>query len=84
MFWIYVIQNREGKIYVGQTNDLDQRLRRHNRLLLFKKNAYTCRNAASEWKIIYKESYDTRAEALKREKQLKSHQGREFIKRIPL
>jgi|GEM_PF-244981 toxin HigB-1 len=30
MAWVYVIQNAEGRFYVGMTTDLDERLRDHN------------------------------------------------------
>ncbi|MFC2135190.1 GIY-YIG nuclease family protein [Bacteroidota bacterium] len=32
------------------------------------------------WELIYSESYETRSDAMKREKELKSHKGRDFIK----
>lgn len=31
------------------------------------------------WELVYTEEYPTRAEAMKREKQLKSQKGREFV-----
>lgn len=34
------------------------------------------------WKLVYKEEYTTKTEALKREKFLKSGKGREFLKHI--
>ena len=30
MAWVYVIQNSEGRFYIGMTTDLDQRLSDHN------------------------------------------------------
>lgn len=51
------------------------------------KHRYT-KKYDGEWKLIYKKEFISRIEALKREKQLKSYQGREFIKKkiinIPL
>jgi predicted GIY-YIG superfamily endonuclease len=43
------------------------------------KNSYTARFDGA-WTLIYKENAESRQEALKREKQLKSFRGREFIK----
>jgi len=78
MYWVYAIYNRlAGKFYIGQTEDLRMRLRIHNTHSL---GGYTAR-FPGEWELIYKESVATRSEALKREKQLKSYRGREFIKK---
>jgi putative endonuclease len=67
-----------GKIYIGQTNNLSNRLLAHNRKL---GNHYTSK-FHGEWVLIYQESVATRSEAIKREKQLKSHQGREYVKQF--
>lgn len=79
MFYVYVIKNEYGKIYIGQTGDIDHRLKRHNKELPVKKSSYTFKNKGT-WKLIYKEEYRTRSEALKREKHLKSHKGRDWIR----
>ena len=77
MFYVYAIYNQlSDKVYVGQTKDLDERIRLHNERVF---KCYTSR-FPGEWKVIYQESVSTRQEALKREKQLKSFRGREFIK----
>jgi len=34
------------------------------------------------WSLIYEEEFNTREEAIQREKQLKSYQGRKFIRNI--
>ena len=66
MYYIYAIYNREhNKIYVGQTEDLDRRIKEHNNPLS-DKHKYT-NKFSGQWKIIYKEDVDTRAGALKRE-----------------
>ena len=77
MFTVYAIYNQKhGKIYIGQTDNLTIRLELHNKKVL---KGYTSR-FDGEWKVIYSEVVKTRQEALKREKQLKSYRGREFIK----
>ncbi|MEK7586728.1 MAG: GIY-YIG nuclease family protein [Patescibacteria group bacterium] len=80
-FYVYAIKNGLGKIYVGHTNDLKQRIDRHNNLLPHKKLSYTYKNGGS-WELVYKEEYLNHQEAMTREKQLKSYQGRLFIKNI--
>ena len=81
-FFVYVAHNSVfNKIYIGQTNDLDKRIMEHNEKF---GNHYTSKFSGN-WKLIYKEEFKTRQEAIKREKQLKSYKGREFVKQfIPL
>lgn len=81
MFTVYVLKNEAGKIYIGQTNDLGKRLRRHNKDLPSKSSSYTNLNKGV-WRVFYSEEYNTRSEALTREKYLKLHVGREWLKTI--
>lgn len=82
MFTVYVIRSQStGKIYIGQTLDLTKRLARHNGFLPVKKTSFTARNKGP-WMIVYKKNYDSRKEALKREKYLKSHHGRNYLKEL--
>lgn len=80
MFTVYVIRNESGKIYIGQTKDKDKRLRQHNDST-FDIRAYTKLNKGP-WKLVFDEQYATRHEAYKREKYLKSHQGRDWLKSV--
>ena len=76
-YFAYVLLNTENKkIYIGQTSDIDKRIDEHN---LHTFAGFTSR-FEGKWELIFKESVATRSEALKREKQLKSYRGREFIK----
>ncbi len=79
MYFVYAIVNEAGKVYIGQTSDIEQRLKRHNGLLKTKSTSYTKINHG-HWKLVYSEKYDTRIDALKREKELKSYQGRKFLR----
>ena len=82
MFFVYTIYNRaRKKIYIGQTVNLEIRLKRHNGILLNNKKSFTAKNSGN-WELIYKEEFGSRKEAEKREKELKSFRGREFIKNI--
>lgn len=82
MYYTYVIFNQLlQRIYIGQTNNLEKRLQRHNQNLPTKKTSYTSKHKGV-WKLVYQEMYNTRKEAIKREKELKSYQGRKFIKNI--
>ncbi|OGY39452.1 MAG: hypothetical protein A2418_01175 [Candidatus Brennerbacteria bacterium RIFOXYC1_FULL_41_11] len=79
MYTVYVLYNaKHDKIYIGQTSNLEQRLNLHNAKTLGKKS-YTAK-IDGEWRLIDKEEYENRSMALKREKQLKSYRGREFVR----
>ena len=78
-YWVYILTNDlTGRCYTGHTSDLERRLREHNDKVLGR-SRYT-RKQQGTWRIIYKEEYATRAEAMKRELFLKSGQGRQWIK----
>lgn len=79
MLHVYAIYNRQAnKYYIGQTMDIQVRLGQHNDHTF---KTYTSR-FPSEWELIYQESVATRSEALKREKSLKSGNGRLYIKSL--
>ncbi|MDP3880759.1 MAG: GIY-YIG nuclease family protein [bacterium] len=78
-FFVYALYNSaHDRIYVGQTENLELRITMHSSK--FFKNAYTSKFSGS-WNLFYQESFSTRRDALKREKQLKSFRGREFLKK---
>jgi putative endonuclease len=64
------------RYYVGQTSDLEDRLKRHNQ----GRSKYT--KSGIPWKLMYKESFETRSEAMAREKKIKSAKNREYLRRI--
>ncbi len=75
MFTVYVLySSKHQKIYIGFTSDLKNRLISHNVLA---KKGWTVK--FRPWELIYKEEFSLKGEALKREKQIKSAKGREFI-----
>ena len=78
MFFVYVIVSETtGKHYTGQTNDLDLRLSEHN-FPEHNTQKHTSRNRGP-WKLVYHEEYATQAEAMRREKWLKSGVGRQWL-----
>jgi putative endonuclease len=62
------------KIYIGYSADPNRRLQSHNHP---QNKGWTKRY--QPWEIIYTETFESRCLALKREKQLKTAQGRKFI-----
>ena len=75
MFTVYVLYSTTfNKIYIGYTSDIKNRLLSHNSLAT---KGYTLK--FRPWVLIYSEEYSSKSDAMKREKQLKSAKGREFI-----
>jgi putative endonuclease len=75
MYSVYVLYSQKyNKIYIGYTSDLANRFLSHNELAT---KGYTIKYRP--WAIAYIEESDTKAEAMKREVQLKAANGRGFI-----
>ena len=75
MFYVYVIKSRNSdRPYVGQTSDLEKRLKQHNDPCN-DFSRHTKQNKGPR-KLIYKEEVLTRSEALRREKFLKRERVR--------
>jgi len=69
MFYMYVLKLKEGKLYIGYTNNLQRRVKEHiNGESKFTKNYRPL-------KLIYYEAYTSKKDAKKREKTLKQFKG---------
>jgi len=81
-FLVYVLLNSKGETYVGQTTDLERRLAQHNdphcRLTLHTKRH------AGPWRLLHSEEFPSRSAAMRREKELKSGKGRDWIHQVLL
>jgi putative endonuclease len=76
MFFVYIIYStKAAKKYIGQTSNLTLRMEQHNTNHYL---SYT--NNKGPWSLIHSEEFQTRSEALAREKMLKSGVGRDWIK----
>ena len=74
MYIRYVLSSKVSKkSYVGYTKNLKKRLSEHNS----GKNEFT--SNYKPWEVIYTEQLETEIEAKKREKYLKSANGRRLI-----
>ena len=74
-YCIYVLKCSDGSFYKGQTKDFSKRLKQHNQGEV----SWTSKNLPVE--PIHWEVFQTRDEAVKREKYLKSGKGRERLKK---
>ena len=74
MFTVYILFSSSiDKYYVGYTNDLERRLTEHNR----KKGKYT--DGGIPWRLVHQEEYESKIEAMNREKFIKSQKSRQYI-----
>ena len=77
MFHVYVLQNPEGKFYIGHTDDLTARLRSHNRTDKLG-GKFTRKNGP--WELVWAEEHPARAAAMAREKQIKAMKSARWIR----
>ncbi|MEK9150662.1 MAG: GIY-YIG nuclease family protein [Patescibacteria group bacterium] len=76
MYTVYVLQDKNGELYKGLTNNLPRRLNEH-------KNGKTkTTSRMHNIKLSYKEEYKDFEEARRRELYFKSAAGRRFLKKI--
>jgi len=67
-FFVYIIRTQNNNLYIGHTNDLDRRKLEHK---THYHGAKFIQDDNSKFIIVYTENYSNRANAMKREKQLK-------------
>ena len=81
MYYVYVLLSlATGKRYIGQTDDLERRLKEHNNPD-HNPRKFTSKQKGP-WKRILPEEYPTRREAMARERWLKSGVGRAWLDTI--
>ena len=75
MYSTYVLHSHEhDKICIGQSSQIETRLHFHNH---GPEKEWTAN--FRPWELIHEEEFDTRSEAIQREKELKSARGRRWI-----
>jgi putative endonuclease len=76
-WFVYIIYSEKiNKYYVGFTDDLEWRLERHN----MGWGKYTKRGIP--WRLVYYETYETKSDALKREKEIKQRKSKAYIENL--
>jgi putative endonuclease len=74
-YFVYILESEiDGRLYKGQTSDIDKRIKEHNSGKTKSTRGYM------PWKLVYFERFETREEAVLREKYFKTGSGREFLK----
>ena len=73
-YFVNILESeRDGSYYVGYTADLHRRIERHN------KGGGRYTRGKLPWKLIYHEVFDSRAAAMKREREIKGRKDRSYI-----
>jgi putative endonuclease len=77
MFIVYILfSSKVDQYYVGHTQNMEDRLSRHNsgRSLSTKKG--------KPWNLVYTETFETRSEAMLREKAIKKMKSRTYLEQL--
>ena len=77
MFIVYILYSSHvDQYYVGHTQNMEDRLSRHNsgRSLSTKKG--------KPWNLVYTETFETRSEAMLREKAIKKMKSRTYLEQL--
>jgi putative endonuclease len=75
MFYnVYILYSAKlNKYYVGYTENISIRLKQHN------EGISTFTSKATDWELVYLENFNSRADAHKRELEIKSKKSRKYI-----
>ncbi|MGE8343611.1 MAG: GIY-YIG nuclease family protein [Flavobacterium sp.] len=77
MFFVYILYSaKKEKFYIGQTNDMEDRLNRHNN-----GQSLSTKNGVP-WKIIYTIQLDSRSEAMILETKIKKRGAKRYLQDI--
>jgi putative endonuclease len=77
MFTTYVLRSQATqRLYTGSPSDFEKRLEQHDA------NVSASTKNRGPWELVHREDFPTRAEAVRRERYLKTGKGREELKRL--
>ncbi len=77
MFHLYILYSESlERFYVGHSNDLEARVKRHNRA----GNKYTSKG--QPWKLVYSEEFSSKELAYARERQIKKWKSSKMILKL--
>ena len=77
MFYVYILYSKDfDRYYIGQTDNIDARIDRHNEGKVKSTKHYT------PWELKYTEQFASRSEAMKREKFLKNQRNKNFYREL--
>jgi putative endonuclease len=77
-FYVYILYSRlKKKYYIGFTgDDIGERIRKHN------SNHKGFTGNTGDWQLVFQEEFQVKADAMKREKQIKGWKSRKLIEKL--
>jgi len=77
IYYVYIlISDKDRKFYVGQTNNIDRRISEHN------SGKVLATKGRRPFRLIKYEQFESREDALKREKFYKTQRGRQMLAQL--
>jgi len=74
MFFVYILySSKRDRYYVGFTSEIENRVARHN------SGSTTSTKSGIPWVLVYSEEFDSKTDAIKREKGIKKMKSRKYI-----
>jgi putative endonuclease len=75
MYYTYILRSEiNGHLYKGSTDNIETRVEQHNAGMVNYTSKYR------PWKLVYFETFQTRSEAMARERFFKTGKGRDWLK----
>jgi putative endonuclease len=76
MYYIYVLRNLKGRLYIGSAENLERRIKRHQ------EGSVRWTSGRGPWELAYHETFATRSEAMTRERTLKSGKANQELRKL--
>ena len=77
MYWVRVLENAHGRLYVGSTDDLPRRVEEHNSP---EKVGTKYTHKHGPWRLVWSEEHETPFSAVRREKAVKRMKSAAWIR----
>ncbi len=76
-YYVYILYSLSlNKYYTGYTSDIDTRLQKHNA------GATRSTKSGRPWVLLYQECFESKTEAIIREKEIKRKKSRKYIEQL--
>ena len=76
MYYTYILTTADNRYYIGSTGNLTERMKRHQR------GEVSFTSSRRPVKLLHKEAFSSRSQAVLRERQIKNWRSRKSIERL--